>query len=119
MHHGILGMKWGVRRTPEQLGHKKVAPKNTKAQVKSSQSEPKKRTLSDLSDDELRRRVSRLQMEKQYKDLTRQEISAGRKWVNSVLNDTSKKLATKFLVKAIENIIDPKSSEKKNSKDKK
>lgn len=22
-HHGIKGMKWGVRRTPEQLGHKK------------------------------------------------------------------------------------------------
>lgn len=22
-HYGILGMKWGVRRTPEQLGHKK------------------------------------------------------------------------------------------------
>lgn len=25
-HYGILGMKWGVRRTPEQLGHK---PSNT------------------------------------------------------------------------------------------
>ncbi len=24
MHYGILGMKWGVRRTPEQLGHKKA-----------------------------------------------------------------------------------------------
>lgn len=23
-HYGILGMKWGVRRTPEQLGHKKA-----------------------------------------------------------------------------------------------
>lgn len=21
MHYGILGMKWGVRRTPQQLGH--------------------------------------------------------------------------------------------------
>lgn len=25
MHYGIKGMKWGVRRTPEQLGHKKTA----------------------------------------------------------------------------------------------
>lgn len=30
-HHGIKGMKWGVRRTPEQLGHRK----KTNAQVNS------------------------------------------------------------------------------------
>ena len=29
MHYGVLGMKWGVRRTPEQLGHKTL-PKGTK-----------------------------------------------------------------------------------------
>lgn len=28
-HHGIKGMKWGVRRTPEQLGHQ-----SSKRQVK-------------------------------------------------------------------------------------
>lgn len=25
-HYGVLGMKWGVRRTPEQLGHKSRSP---------------------------------------------------------------------------------------------
>lgn len=29
-HYGILGMKWGIRRTPEQLGHK-PAPKRKKS----------------------------------------------------------------------------------------
>ncbi len=30
LHYGILGMKWGIRRTPEQLGHKKAqSAKNT------------------------------------------------------------------------------------------
>lgn len=28
-HYGILGMKWGIRRTPEQLGHHSI-PKGTK-----------------------------------------------------------------------------------------
>lgn len=35
-HYGILGMKWGVRRTPEQLGRKtaKLRNKNTKLEKK-------------------------------------------------------------------------------------
>ena len=31
-HHGILGQKWGVRRTPEQLGHKTKQSKASKEQ---------------------------------------------------------------------------------------
>ena len=30
-HHGIKGMKWGIRRTPEQLGHKASAKHRNKA----------------------------------------------------------------------------------------
>lgn len=31
-HHGIKGQKWGIRRTPEQLGHKKVKFKKSNGQ---------------------------------------------------------------------------------------
>lgn len=36
-HYGVLGMKWGVRRTPEQLGHHKIA-KGTKVYRVTAQS---------------------------------------------------------------------------------
>lgn len=32
-HHGIKGMKWGVRRTPEQLGRKSKKKKPTKQEI--------------------------------------------------------------------------------------
>ena len=70
-HHGILGMKWGVRRTPEQLA--RASGKKT-----SSDDEVKK-----MSDSELRSKINRLQMEKQYKtayqfrNFCRQKVCTG------------------------------------------
>ncbi len=32
-HYGIKGMKWGVRRTPEQLGHKKRLKKSSSGSI--------------------------------------------------------------------------------------
>lgn len=31
-HYGVIGMKWGVRRTPEQLGHRKNSTSEQKVQ---------------------------------------------------------------------------------------
>lgn len=77
-HHGVKGQKWGVRRTPKQLGHDK----------------PKKR-MSELSDDELNRKVKRLELEKRYKDLSRNEGSArGKKFILDVLEASGKNILT-------------------------
>lgn len=94
-HYGILGMKWGVRRTPAQLTRA-----NGRAGKTESSDEIKK-----MSDSELRSKINRLQMEKQYKQLTSSEISVGRKFVQDVLTNAAKQTATnyvsKYMTKAI------------------
>ena len=96
-HHGILGMKWGVRRTPEQLAR-------ASGKKNSSDDEVKK-----MSDSELRSKINRLQMEKQYKQLTSSEISVGRKFVQDVLTNAAKQTATnyvsKYMTKGIDAVI--------------
>ena len=109
-HHGIKGMKWGVRRTPAQLGHdtggvdlqkakKKVDAANTivnetrninnnvsKKQSKKVQKQ-KMAEVKSMSDKELRERVNRLNMEQQYMRMSSEQMNVGRANVNSVLNN--------------------------------
>lgn len=60
---GILGMKWGIRRSKEQLAV--VNP-------------TKKKRLSELTDKELDNAIARLQKEKLYKDLVSSSGSKGK-----------------------------------------
>ena len=109
-HHGVKGMKWGVRRTPAQLGHDtgKIDLQKTKKKVdaagtivnetrninnttsKKAQKKAQKQKLSEakiMADRELKERVSRLNMEQQYVRMSTEQINAGRSNVNSVLNN--------------------------------
>lgn len=83
-HYGVLGMKWGVRR--RRSSSNVEIPK------------PKKKTLSEMSDDELRSKLSRLQMEKQYKDLVKQlnpqQESKAKAFVKRVLERSGENIAT-------------------------
>lgn len=103
-HSGIKGMKWGVRRyqnsdgslTPEgrkrygsgtenrRLFSKKKTPSSAKTTKAKSSSE---KSYKDMTDDELRKAINRLQLEKQYRDLTPVQTSAGKKFMRSVMND--------------------------------
>ena len=64
-HYGILGMKWGVRRSSSKGSGSKssIDPSYKKAHAK--------RKLKYTSDSELREINNRLNAERQYKDLTR------------------------------------------------
>lgn len=83
-HYGILGMKWGVRRTPEQLARasaRKQQKREKKVNRALKEKELSDKILKGLSDEELKRVVGRLQMEKQYRDLTekKENLSQGKK----------------------------------------
>ena len=82
-HYGILGMKWGIRRTPSHLGHQIKARKAAKKRnenlekARKARAEHQKALKSgklkpkDMTSAELQKEIQRLQLEKQYMDLKR------------------------------------------------
>lgn len=82
-HFGVKGMHWGVRRTPEQLGYKKGKTDN-RSEDKKEVDSLRKRSSKTLSNKELEKITKRMNLERQYSDLKRKEISAGEQYVNSV-----------------------------------
>ena len=102
MHYGVPGMKWGVRRTPAQLGRKKTSsskslfgkkkPKSkAKAKTKSESSKeetaPKKKSVKEMSDDELNAAIRRMQLEQTYVSLSPKQVSRGKAVATRILNN--------------------------------
>lgn len=94
--HGVKGMKWGVRKrrgstpsNPSQPKAKSAPAKQAPTKVPNSfKNKPQNRRMSDA---ELRSRLNRLQMEKQYRELT--TSPKGKSFVRDVLEDTGKTVA--------------------------
>lgn len=111
-HHGVKGMRWGVRRyqnldgTLTAAGKKrarkqevKAAKKAAKAPHEDYQRAHSKKKVTKMSDKELRDVNNRLQMEKQFSQLTEKKKSAGRKFVSGVLATAATTVATGYAVK--------------------
>ena len=92
IHYGILGMKWGVRRYQNKDGSLTSAGKKrygNNDDIKDSQQknteEPKKKSVKDMSDEELRREINRMQLEQSYLRMTGQNIEKGKSAVEIAL----------------------------------
>lgn len=82
---------------------KRIAKNEKKIQDRAKK---KENPTKGMSDDELRRRINRLQMEKQYKQLTAKEKSKGQILVEEILTNAAKQTATNYVSKAMTKGID-------------
>lgn len=92
IHYGILGMKWGVRRYQNKDGSLTSAGKkrygnndDIKDSPQKNTEEPKKKSVKDMSDEELRREINRMQLEQSYLRMTGQNIEKGKSAVEIAL----------------------------------
>lgn len=135
MHYGVKGMKWGVRkqyptssRSPSSSGIRPRRKGKTNAQRiyerlvgrkeknkeqsekrvdKKTSTKPRSRPkVSEMSDEDLRKAINRMEMERKYTQLTTKEISKGRKFVNEVLYNSAKSTATTYTTKAMGKLVD-------------
>lgn len=105
-HYGVQGMRWGIRRYQNKDGSLTPAGQKRRAKLEgkleqlngkksnSGEAAPRKKTVSEMTEDELRERTNRMRAEKDYYDAARnlaaanpRKVSKGERFMNSLMND--------------------------------
>ena len=93
MHHGIKGMKWGVRK--DQKIKDRIRRKRAKEKLKDIKNKRREaiKNRQALSDDELNRLVRRMQVERQANDLYKNDSTNAGRYVNMFTSPVTKGIA--------------------------
>lgn len=113
-HHGIKGMKWGVRRK----NPSGEPPSEDAAKANASRAKAKTSSTDVLSDEELRKLVNRMNLEQQYADLTAKSnnrnatiVDHGKSWIKEALRESAKTEIKNLVKSQISQQVAPKLGE--------
>ena len=116
-HHGVKGMKWGVKKTPvrSSSGATRKRKSNTLSlfkkkktthKVSSANSSPAQtKSIKDMSDDELRKKIERVQLEQDYLQLDPKAVSRGKRITKRVMDDMIVPAAVDIGKQAVKSIM--------------
>lgn len=117
-HHGILNMKWGVRRyqNPDgsltEAGKKRYSKLQSKMEKLSPSGPPKeerKKSVKEMSDDELKTAIERMRLEKDYYDRQQQlypvKTSVFKKTFDKFQNETAPNMINKMISDNVTNLV--------------
>lgn len=105
MHYGILGMKWGVRRTPEQLGH--VRAKREKKPTYNVSPRKVKKNMKYMTDQELQKSINRMNMQNQVNNMNPSIIKQGRDFLKDYAKTLGAVTAAVAVTKTFGKNIEP------------
>ncbi len=98
-HHGIKGQRWGVRRyqnadgTRTAVGKRREQSSDADKHIRNERkTEVKSRRT--MSDADIRKKIERMKLEREYKSLVDEDVFPGRKYVSEIMFSAGKKALT-------------------------
>lgn len=85
-HHGVKGQKWGVRKRRNESARAKAFGGGSKTRFKDAK-------VKTLSEDEINKRIKRLELEKKYSELNKSQVKAGKDYASGILSNSGKAAA--------------------------